>query len=548
MFDVYPAQGFRASQEWSTKGELAGAGEGRRYLLSVMLAYTSGRGNSVSEALNYLRRSATADGTHPNGTIYFPMNGNVRSTTRHFAFRTTAQKLKELGVDAKLLDGVLPDGKADVVGAMIGTSDFNWKSSKSTILPGAIVEHLTSFGGMLEEGAGQTPFTEFLRYGAAGSSGTVTEPFALQAKFPFSFMHVHYAKGCTLAEAYYQSLTGPYQLLICGDPLCRPWAKIPKVCFESPKANETLKGNAVLGAAAEAEGKISEYTFFVDGIQRETIKTDAVKAEFKLDTTTLQNGWHEFSVVTTLADPVMIQGRAAMVARVANESINATVSKPAEKELRWDKPLELEASIPGAKTIEFIHNGVPVARIDGEKGKASIDLRSLGQGPAHLQAAGYLDAGHTRSFQGEAVEFTVVPPLALAVVELAPNEKLANGFVLSVADKAPQIIQKAEGDWLAKTGIKKDERFTVESCFRVAEEDVYQFQIHGGAAKAVKVDGVVQDWPRGKEWWFVPVALKAGLHHLTIEGTGGDNLRLEIRFGGRGAQRMDGARFQHVER
>jgi hypothetical protein len=46
----------------------------------------------------------------------------------------------------------------------------------------------------------------------------------------------------------------------------------------------------------------------------------------------------------------------------------------------------------------------------------------------------------------------------------------------------------------------------------------------------------------------VPVALKAGLHRLTIEGTGDDHLRLEIRFGGHGAQRMDGARFQHGER
>ena len=42
-------------------------------------------------------------------------------------------------------------------------------------------------------------------------------------------IQVHYARGCTLAEAFYQSVRGPYQLLIVGDPLCRPWADIPQV-------------------------------------------------------------------------------------------------------------------------------------------------------------------------------------------------------------------------------------------------------------------------------------------------------------------------------
>jgi len=57
--------------------------------------------------------------------------------------------------------------------------------------------------------AGQTPLTEFLRFGAAGASGTVTEPYAIPAKFPDPFVHVHYVAGCCLAESFYQSITGP---------------------------------------------------------------------------------------------------------------------------------------------------------------------------------------------------------------------------------------------------------------------------------------------------------------------------------------------------
>ena len=81
----------------------------------------------------------------------------------------------------------------------------------------------------MSSGASQTPLSEFLRYGAAGASGTVTEPYAIAEKFPHPMLQVHYARGCTLAEAFYQSVCGPYQLLIVGDPLCRPWANIPKV-------------------------------------------------------------------------------------------------------------------------------------------------------------------------------------------------------------------------------------------------------------------------------------------------------------------------------
>ena len=110
---------------------------------------------------------------------------------------------------------------------MLGVADFDWKASQSTILPGAICEHFTSFGGDMHAAAGQTPLSEWLRYGAAAASGTVTEPYAIANKFPAPMMQVHYARGCTVAESFYQSVLCPYQLLIVGDPLCRPWANIP---------------------------------------------------------------------------------------------------------------------------------------------------------------------------------------------------------------------------------------------------------------------------------------------------------------------------------
>jgi uncharacterized protein (TIGR03790 family) len=201
--------------------------DGESYLLSTVLGITRGRGNSVEEVVSNLRRSAKADGSAPAGTIYLMTNRNVRSTTRDGLFNSVAAQLETLGVKAEIVNGTIPIKKADVAGAVIGTASFDWKKSESKILPGAICEHLTSFGGIMRKNAGQTPFTELIRYGAAGSSGTVAEPFAIAAKFPSPFIHVHYAQGACLAEAFYQSVSGPYQLLIVGDPLCRPWKPKP---------------------------------------------------------------------------------------------------------------------------------------------------------------------------------------------------------------------------------------------------------------------------------------------------------------------------------
>ncbi len=242
-FEVQPSVAFDASTGWNADGSPDDTSAARRYLLSVVLACTTGRGLSEEDAIQNLRRSAGADATRPVGTIYFERNGDVRSTTREWAFQNAVKKLKSMGIDAVVEDGVIPKERQDVAGAVIGIADFDWKASRSTILPGAIVEHLTSFGGVMTTGAGQTPLTEFLKHGAAGSSGTVTEPYAIQAKFPSPFIHVFYAEGCTLAEAFYQSVTGPYQLLIVGDPLTNPWRKAfeietPALVEQDPKSGK----------------------------------------------------------------------------------------------------------------------------------------------------------------------------------------------------------------------------------------------------------------------------------------------------------------------
>jgi hypothetical protein len=311
---MQPARAFHHATAWPDpptppasrgKGEPARPESGRRYYLSAMLAYTGGPANTLEEALDSLRKSCAADGSHPRGTIYYMVSGDwARTGPRQWAFRSAAEALKKLGVNAEVISGVLPKDKPDVAGAMIGTATFRWKESGSRILPGAFCDHLTSFGGLMT-GAGQTLLSEFIRYGAAGACGTVTEPYNVPGKFPTAFLHVYYAGGCTLAEAFYQSVSGPYQQLLVGDPLCRPWAKIPEVHVKGLTAGQTIRRACRLTPASRSVLPVTRYELYVDGRLRQTC---APGKSLLLDPAGLPAGEHEARVVA-VAGPLETRGR-----------------------------------------------------------------------------------------------------------------------------------------------------------------------------------------------------------------------------------------------
>jgi len=305
--------GFRGWYGWGPQGELMESG-GSRYLLSVMLGVTAGRGNTVPEVVASLVSAAAADGTHPKGTIYFMTNSDVRTTTRSSAFPAAVAELKLLGVASEVVVGTLPVGKRDVAGLMTGAADFDWAKSGSTIVPGAICENLTSYGAIFTPTVSQTPLSEFLRAGAAGSSGTVIEPFAIGSKFPHASIQVHYARGASLAEAFYQSVRSPYQLLVVGDPLCQPWAKVPVVEVVVASDSSNLEPDQQLSGLVELEprahvpggGTVDRFELFVDGMRLEQC---GLGEHFSLDTLLMSDGYHELRVVAIESSPIETQGR-----------------------------------------------------------------------------------------------------------------------------------------------------------------------------------------------------------------------------------------------
>lgn len=381
-----PTRGFRSIYLWDEKGNRTlDPKVGQRYLLSTVLGITTGRGNTVEEILSYLKRAVSADGTRPTGTIYFLRNKNIRSRTRDACFPFVASQINQLGVRAVVDQGTIPRGATDVMGLMAGVEEFDWSKSGSTILPGAICEHLTSFGGVMKADGYQTPLSEFLRHGAAGASGTVREPHAVQAKFPLPTLQLHYARGASLAEAFYQSVTGPYQLLIVGDPLCQPWAKFPIVTVDGIKKEQELRGSISLTPAGiSANGQPARVVdLYVDGKLRARIP-NGVKVD--IDTTKLADGYHEFRLVAVDRSPLETQGRVLVPVTVNNHGgvVEAKLLSPAAVD--FSGKINLTFKQAGATAIVIRQNSRQVGRVQGEAGEIAIPAATLGRGPTSLQA------------------------------------------------------------------------------------------------------------------------------------------------------------------
>jgi len=548
---VPPSRGFRSWYGWDTKGNLLEAG-GNHFVLSTVLGVVSGRGNSVNEVIECLRRGAAADATVPKGTIYFARNDNVRSTVRHDKFDSAANALEQLGVRAEVIEAETPRRKPDVQGAMLGTTTVSWGRSGSTIQPGAICEHFTSFGGMLRENASQTPLSEFIRFGATGTSGTVIEPYAIDLKFPSPFMQVHYARGCSLAEAFYQSVAGPYQLLIVGDPLCRPWAAVPLVQCDGLEPGQTLSGKISLQPSARTIGaSVDRFELFIDG-QRHASSSAERAIEF--DTRTLIDGYHEFRIVGIEAGAIETQGR--FVAGVMVDNHGRTASLTAKNDVAlWGKPFKLEVNAPGAALVVVYHNKRRVASLRGENGTLSIDPVELGLGPVTLEALALGAGGPSEHALAKPLHLDVAPGQPLRGRQ--PPKNKSPGWIFETDDGARSVVKDlSKGNWIKKAGGGGDQGFCLSGSFDVPAQDVYQFHVQHRGHVTMTVDGhTVLDADSSKQSGMniVPVHLERGSHRLELRIVPTPQTRLTLRFGpqvgfnGAGVRSIRGRQFWHSE-
>ncbi len=93
-------------------------------------------------------------------------------------------------------------------------------------VPGALADHLTSGGGVLDGSGGHTMATDWIAAGATASYGTVTEPCAHPQKFSHpQVLLLHYVQGSTAIEAYWKSVAWPLQGIFVGEPLATPFSR-----------------------------------------------------------------------------------------------------------------------------------------------------------------------------------------------------------------------------------------------------------------------------------------------------------------------------------
>ena len=396
-------RGFRARYGLDLTGARTAEENGQRYYLSMMLAYTGGNNNNTMDQITrYLRDGAKADGTEPKGTIYYVRNPNIRSAVRQGRFDMAVELLDDIGVKAEVIEGndgekeALPIGKKDVQGAMIGYFKVAWGLTGSDIQPGAIVENFTSYGGRMDGTHSQTMLSLFLRYGAVASSGTVVEPYAHPTKFPDPLIHVHYARGCSVAESFYQSVWVPYQLLIVGDPLCQPWAAAPVVKLTGLNTKKPVTGTITFNADATSKKghAIRNFDVFVDG---KLFTRSLPDKEIKIDTTRLVNGYHELRVVAIEDTPIETQGRFVTAFVSANVpkgaapgtgmlSVAATPTSRDGFYKRGQRPA-IRVRSSGARQIRIYRGQELMGATKGEAGTIVIDPDKLGGGRVKLRAA-----------------------------------------------------------------------------------------------------------------------------------------------------------------
>lgn len=176
-------------------------------------------------ARQLVERGVNSDGRQPAGRAYLVITDDTARNTRAPGF---AQAQTELAsrYPISIERGAGIRDRRDVMFYFTGTPKVPDLATLH-FLPGAIADHLTSFGGQLD-GRQQMSALRWLEAGAVASYGTVVEPCNYPQKFPDPRILMRsYLNGDTAVEAYWKSVVWPGQGLFIGEPLARPFGPAP---------------------------------------------------------------------------------------------------------------------------------------------------------------------------------------------------------------------------------------------------------------------------------------------------------------------------------
>lgn len=211
--------------------------------------------STLQEAQALIRRGLDSEEGEGRGSAYLLSTSDKARNVRAAGYPQARELAgRWLPVRTPVSDSLR--GKDDVLFYFTGRERVDSISS-NRFRPGAVADHLTSFGGMLTDSR-QMSALAWIKAGATGSYGTVVEPCAFPQKFPDpTVMMLHYLAGERLLEAYWKSVLWPGEGIFVGDPLARPFPGYflrraqGRVFFDLPYL---AQGSYVLEAADAAFG------------------------------------------------------------------------------------------------------------------------------------------------------------------------------------------------------------------------------------------------------------------------------------------------------
>lgn len=202
-------------------------------------------GSSFEQVKALIDRGIDADQSFPAGRAYLLSTPDKARSVRAAYFELTAKELAGVFPIEILETGAIED-RHDVLFYFTGLPQVPQLKTLD-FLPGALADHLTSFGGQLTDSS-QMSSLRWLEAGATASYGTVVEPCNHPQKFPFPAVAMfHYASGASAIEAYWKSVAWPGEGVFVGEPLARPFA---------PKLQELRPGQFELKIFSPREGRL----------------------------------------------------------------------------------------------------------------------------------------------------------------------------------------------------------------------------------------------------------------------------------------------------
>jgi uncharacterized protein (TIGR03790 family) len=177
------------------------------------------------DAVALIDRGVAADGSMPTARAYLLSTSDKARNVRAVNYPVVEHILGKR-VATRILHQDALYGAHDVMFYFTGRAKVAGVETLG-FKPGAVADHLTSFGGMLTD-SGQMSALRWLEAGATGSYGTVQEPCNFPQKFPDPVILVDsYLRGETLIEAYWKSVAMPGQGIFIGEPLATPFLPLP---------------------------------------------------------------------------------------------------------------------------------------------------------------------------------------------------------------------------------------------------------------------------------------------------------------------------------